>query len=252
MPLAGTFRQYALTDVLEVIESGRRTGRMVATGAGRKAHIYFVNGSWARAERLGMGLSLAEQLTQAGLLPPGALQQVFNLRVEDTITLSDDQIVRMLTSSGLLTLERLREWATNDAVSMLSFMLTWTDGQFSFEDGVPVPAGELVLPLPLGELIPLALKAARGSSAVPEVIPLSSDIVIAFNDIDPAGDIPVQLTRDQWKVLTAVDGQTPLWQVAETVLEPEPVVLHVAAELVALELAAIVGRQEAEAAQSGR
>jgi hypothetical protein len=244
MPLAGTFRQYALTDVLEVIESGRRTGRMVAEGAGRRAHIYFVNGTWARAERLGTGLSLAEQLVQAELLPPGAIQRMFNLRMDETITIPDEQLVRMLTSSGLLTLERLREWASNDAVSMLSFMLTWSDGQFTFEDGVPVPAGELVLPLPLSPLVSRALRAGRGSSmTTPEVIPLSPDIVIAFNDIDPASDMPVQLTRDQWKVLSAVDGQTPLWQVAEMVLEPEPVVLHVAAELVALDLAAIVGRQ---------
>lgn len=252
MPLAGTFRQYALTDVLNVIESGRRSGRMVASGAGRVAHIYFVNGSWARAERLGMGLSLAEQLTQAGLLPPGAIERVFNLRMDETVTLPDDQLVRMLTSSGLLTMDRLREWASNDAVSMLSFMLTWSDGQFSFEDGLPVPAGELVLPLPLGELVPRALKAARGSTTIPDVIPLSPDIVIAFNDIDPASDMPVQLTRDQWRVLSAVDGQTPLWQVAEMVLQPEPVVLHAAAELVALDLAAIVGRATPEAEPPAR
>ncbi len=241
MPLAGTFRQYSLPDVLEVIESGRRSGRMVATGAARVAHIYFADGHWVHAERLGMGLSLAEQLVQAGLVHPTHISQTFNLRMEDTITLPDDQLVRMLTSSGLLTLDQLRDWATTDAVSMLAYMLTWTDGEFSFEDGIPAPAGELVLPLPLGQLVTRALQATRSSAPVPEVIPLSPEIVIAFNDIDADSEEAIQVTRDQWRVLSAVNGQTPLWSIADALSEQESVVLHVGAELVALELACIIG-----------
>src|SRR5260221_3725687 len=141
MPLAGTFQQYPLSDVMELIESGQRTGRMVATGASRVAHIYFSNGRWVHAERLGMGLTLAEQLMQAGLLTPQQLSGALSLQVDDTITLPDDQLVRMLTSSGLLTLEQIRDWGSADAASMLSYMLTWTDGEFTFEDDVPVPAG---------------------------------------------------------------------------------------------------------------
>jgi Domain of unknown function (DUF4388) len=243
MPLAGTFRQYALPDVLEVIESGQRSGRMVATGASRVAHIYFVNGRWVHSERLGMGLALAEQLVQAGLITPQQLSQALNLGMEDTFTLPDEQLVRMLTTSGLLTLDQLREWATDDAVSMLSYMLTWTDGEFSFEDNIAAPAGELSLPLPLNQLVTRALQTARGSTAITdEVIPLSPEVVIAFNDIDPVSDLPVHATRDQWRLLSAGDGQTPLWSITDTLQAPEPILLHVAAELVALDLAAIVGR----------
>jgi len=243
MPLAGTFQQYPLPDVMELIESGQRTGRMVATGASRVAHIYFANGRWVHAERLGMGLTLAEQLVQAGLLTPAQLSQAFSLQVDDTITLPDDQLVRMLTSSGLLTLEQIRDWASADAASMLSYMLTWTDGEFKFEDDVPVPAGELALPLQLGPLVARALSMARGSAPVPDVPPLSPDVVIAFTDLDPTNDVPVQVTRDQWRLLSAVDGQTPLWAIAEVLQGPEPVLLKVAAELVELDLAIIVGRQ---------
>jgi len=243
MPLAGTFQQYPLPDVMELIESGQRTGRMVATGASRSAHIYFVNGRWVHAERLGMGLTLAEQLVQAGLLTPQQLSGALSLQVDDTITLPDDQLVRMLTSSGLLTLEQIRDWASTDAASMLSYMLTWTDGEFTFEDDVPVPAGELALPLQLGPLVARALAAARGSVPVPDVTPLSPEVVIAFTDIDPESDVPVQVTRDQWRLLSAVDGQTPLWAIADVLQGPEPVLLHVAAELVAVDLAIIVGRQ---------
>jgi hypothetical protein len=243
MPLAGTFQQYPLPDVMELIESGQRTGRMVATGAGRVAHIYFVNGRWVHAERLGMGLTLAEQLMQAGLLTSQQLSGALSLQVDDTITLPDDQLVRMLTSSGLLTLEQIRDWASADATSMLSYMLTWTDGEFKFEDDVPVPAGELALPLQLGPLVARALAAARGTAPVPDVAPLSPDVVIAFTDLLPTSDMPVQVTRDQWRLLSAVDGQTPLWSIAEALQAPEPVLLKVAAELVELELAIIVGRQ---------
>jgi hypothetical protein len=243
MPLAGTFQQYPLPDVMELIESGQRTGKLVAHGASRVAHIYFANGRWVHAERLGMGLTLAEQLVQAGLLTQAQLAQAFSLRMDDTLTLADDQFVRMLTSSGLLTLDQIREWATTDAVSMLGFMLSWTDGEFTFEDGVPMPAGELALPLPLGQLVTQALQSARGNQPIPDVTPLSPEMLIAFTDIDPASTEPIRLTRDQWRLLSEVDGQKSLATIADLLHGPESVLLHVAAELVALDLAIIIGRE---------
>lgn len=242
MALAGTFRQYPLTEVLDLLESGQRSGRLAVSGQGRVAHIYVASGRWVRGERLGMGLTLAEQLVQAGLLTPESLNQALGMTVDDTLTLPDEQLLRMLFSSQLLTLDQVREWASEDAASMLSFMLTWSDGEFVFEEGMAAPAGELTLPLPLGELVARATQASLGAAPTPDVEPLSPEAVIAFTDLEPTSDLPVQVSRDQWRLLSEVDGQTPLWSIAESLRAPEQVLLRVAAELVAADLATIVGR----------
>jgi hypothetical protein len=242
MSLAGTFQQYPLPDVLGIIEKGQRSGRLVANGAGRVAHVYIASGQWVHAERLGMGLSLAEQLVNAGLVNPQQLASKVGLRLEDTLTLPDAQFVRMLTTSDLLTQQQLHQWVMDDAVTLLAHMLTWTDGEFHFEDGVPVPAGQLVLPLPLTQLLGRALQTARGSAAGHDVTPAPAEVVIAFADIDASSEQAIQLTRDQWRLLSAVDGQAPLWAIARALQAPEPVLLRAAAELVAADIAVIVGR----------
>src|SRR5579884_1211665 len=182
MALAGTFRQYPLPEVLELLESGQRTGRLEVRGTGRRAHVYVTNGRWVRGERMGLGLTLSEQLVQAELLKPEALQEALGMSVEDTLTLPDEQLLRLLFSSNLVTLDDVREWAMSDASSMIAYMLTWNDGEFRFEDGVPVPAGELTLPLPLS----LLLARATQTSDVPatEIVPLSPEAIIAFADVE--------------------------------------------------------------------
>ncbi|HEX6819346.1 MAG TPA: DUF4388 domain-containing protein [Ktedonobacterales bacterium] len=239
MALAGTFRQYPLPEVLELLESGQRTGRLEIRGTGRRAHIYVLNGKWVRGERMGLGLTLSEQLIQAELLSPEALYQATGVTVNDTLTLPDEQLLRMLFSSQVLTLDDVREWAASDAASMISYMLTWTDGEFRFDEGVPVPSGELTLPLSLSQL----LARATPTHAPAEITPLSPEAIIAFADVEPTMSQPVHVSRDQWRLLSEVNGRKALWEIATTLEAPELHLLRVAGELVANELAVIVDRK---------
>lgn len=239
MALAGTFRQYPLPEVLELLESGQRTGRLEVRGTGRRAHIYVLSGKWVRGERMGLGLTLSEQLIQAGLLTPEKLYEALGITVNDTLTLPDEQLLRMLFSSQVVSLDDVREWAASDAASMISYMLTWPDGEFRFDDGIPVPAGELTLPLPLSHLLARAFPTRAPS----DVEPLSPEAVIAFADVEPSMSQPVQVSRDQWRLLSEVNGRRALWEIAETLEAPEKLLLQVAGELVANELAVIVDRK---------
>ncbi len=66
-----------------------------------------------------------------------------------------------------------------------------------------------------------------------EVTPLAPEMVIEFADVDPDSGMAIQLTREQWRFLTAVDGTSPLWSIIQTLNAPEPAILRLAAELVA-------------------
>jgi hypothetical protein len=52
----------------------------------------------------------------------------------------------------------------------------------------------------------------------------------------------VQLTRDQWRLLTAVDGKLPLWAIIADLAAPEVAILRLAAELHAAGIVTVVGR----------
>ncbi|HKB47427.1 MAG TPA: DUF4388 domain-containing protein, partial [Ktedonobacterales bacterium] len=68
MPLAGNLRQFALSDILRVIESGQRVGVLVVTHDQLQANIYFSGGQWLGAERVGATHVLAQQLVRVGLI----------------------------------------------------------------------------------------------------------------------------------------------------------------------------------------
>jgi hypothetical protein len=66
--------------------------------------------------------------------------------------------------------------------------------------------------------------------------------VIDFAEVNPQSDTPIQVSRDQWRLLTMVDGRTPLWMIAEALQAPEPIILQLAGELVAANIAVFAGR----------
>ncbi|MGH2515266.1 MAG: DUF4388 domain-containing protein [Ktedonobacterales bacterium] len=242
MPLSGNLRQFALPDVLRVIESGQRSGRLVLQRGERRAAIYFSGGQWLMAERIGSQMVLAHHLARVGLITPEQFESALGVPFGGAGEISDMQLVRTLVSSRMLTQEQLRQFAFSDGVNLLAQVLAWPDGEFVFEDGVTLPQGRVWLPLPLGPLVSKALGLARGNLPSREVVPLAPEAVVDFAEVDPESGTAIQLNRTQWKLLTAVDGQIPLWAISQKLNAPEATILRLAAELVAGGTIVIVGR----------
>jgi hypothetical protein len=243
MPLAGNLRQFALPDVLRVVESGQRSGRLLLQRGDRRAAVYFSGGQWLLAERIGSPMVLAHQLARAGIIAPEQFEATLGVPFGEAGAIPDMQVIRALISGGAMTQEQLRRFAFGDAVNLLSQVLSWQDGDFVFADGTPLPPGRVWLPLPVGPLVAEAMRQAHGSvPVVREVLPLAPEAVIDFADVAAESGSAVQLTRDQWRLLTAVDGQMPLWAIVQRLNAPEPTILRIAAELVAAGTVVVVGR----------
>jgi hypothetical protein len=242
MPLAGNLRQFALPDVLRVIESGQRSGRLMLQRQDRRAAIYFSGGQWLLADRIGVPSMLAHQLAQARMVTPDQFEATVGVPFAQAGEVPDMQVVRALISARVLTQEQLRQFAFNDAVALLTQIFAWPDGEFLFEDGVQLPQGRVWLPLPLGPLVADAMRGVRGNVPPREVVPLAPETVIDFAPVDAGSSAAIQLSRDQWRLLTAVDGRMPLWAIVQKLKAPESTILRLAAELVAAGTAVIVGR----------
>ena len=233
MPLAGNLRQLALSDVLRVIESGQRSGVLVVTNGRLQANVYFSSGQWLAAERVGSSQVLAQQLVRAGLISTEDFEAVFGIMFVQAGAISDAQVIRGLIAARLLTQDQLRTFALNDATSLLTVMFGWTDGDFVFEEGIALPEGRIALPVAVGPLVAQALRLARpvGGSPAYEALQLTLDSIIDFAEVDLNSGTAVEITRDQWRLLTAVDGHIPLWSLAENLQAPEALILRLANDL---------------------
>jgi hypothetical protein len=233
MEFAGSFRQYSFVDVMHSIETNQRTGRLAIANGNLRATIYFASGQWLLAERSGPGQLLAQQLVKAGLVTAEQIETACSVPFAQAGATPDVQLIRTLLSSRLITQDRLQAWAVNDAIALMTVVLGWQNGEFRFEDLAGLPQGRVALPLPASPLLAMALQRVQvPSQPVHTSLPVSPDAIIDFVEVDANSGAAVQITRDQWRVLTAVDGLSSLRTIAQYLRAPEPMVLHLASEMV--------------------
>ena len=248
MPLSGRLGPSVLPDVLRVIETSRYTGALFLNGSSKRAIIYFSGGEWLAVERVGARIILAQQLVRSGLVTAEEFEAIVGVPLAQSGALSDMQVLRALVGARLLTEEHVRAFATDDAVKLLTSVLSWTEGDFIFEDETPPPPGKVAMPLQVSPLLAQALRLVRTATAprtaaIPrDIVPLAPETVVDYAEVDPDGGAAVQVSPSQWKLLTAVDGQTPLWAVIQRLQAPEPVILRLAAELLSSGVVVITGR----------
>lgn len=240
MPLMGNLRQFALINVLHAIETGQRTGRLRLAYNGLEGGIYFSGGQLLLVERSGMNLPLAQQFLRARLITPEQIEIATGLPVAQAQNLPDVQAVRALISARILTQDQLRGWAMDDAVTMLGSALSWPDGDFLFEDGVLIPAGRVALPLAIAPLIEQAQRRLRDSS-VRNPPPLSPEMVVDFAEVDPDGEA-ISVTREQWNLLTYIDGQSSLLTISQIMEQPELTTMRLASQLADSGILVVIGR----------
>lgn len=240
MPLMGNLRQFSLPNVLHAIESGQRTGRLRLAYNGLEGGIYFSGGQLLLVERSGLNLSLAQQFLRARLITPEQLEIATGLPVAQAQSLPDVQAVRALITARILTQDQLRAWAVDDAVTMLGSAFSWPDGEFLFEEGVMSPSGRVALPLAITPLIEQAQRRLRDSS-VRNPPPLAPESVVDFAEVDPEGD-PIHVTREQWVLLTFVDGQSSLLSISQRMGQAELNTLRLASQLTTAGILFVAGR----------
>ena len=245
MEFAGTFRQFSFAEVLRDIEQSQRSGRLAIANEPLRAAIYFAAGQWLLAERSGPGQLLAQQFVKAGLVTPEQVEAACSVSFAQAGAIPDVQLVRALISSRTITQEQLRTWAVADAVALLAVVLSWSDGEFVFEDGVNVAPGRVALPMPLGPLVSQAMRQAGGGAQVREVAPLVPEAVVDFVEVNPDGGVAIQLSRDQWRLLTAVDGMSSLRMITRSLRAPEATIMRLAGELVAQGTIMVIGHEKA-------
>jgi predicted regulator of Ras-like GTPase activity (Roadblock/LC7/MglB family) len=243
MALEGNLEEFNIVAVLQTVASGGMTGTLTVRDATHKAVIFFAEGCIVHAEstleedRLGEILVRTRRVSQ-GQLDKAAQRQ---LRLE-----SGKRLGQILVEANLITRDDLVMAVQIQILEVMSQLLLWSRGQWRFDFGQPDPnnitpaeamsvdeilSGQILL---LDTVEPVYDRSAV-LNAVYEVTPGRS--------LDPAR---ITLDRDEWRVLSAMDGRSPLREVAHRVgLDPDHVA-HLVSELVAVELLHQVGTAEPE------
>ena len=232
MHLTGNLRQHPLVELLRSIEDEQKSGALILHRGRLRAALYFGGGQWLLGERVGASTVLAQELVRGGFITTEQFESVLGIPLREAGAVSDAQVLRALIGARLLTQDQLRSVVMDDAVALLQVLLGWRDGEFLFEEGVDLPQGRVALPLSIGALVSQSRPIPSDESVYLEQAPITLETVVDMVDISADSTAEIKLTRPQWRFLTAIDGQLPLWAICERLQAPPDAILRLTRELV--------------------
>jgi predicted regulator of Ras-like GTPase activity (Roadblock/LC7/MglB family) len=243
MALEGNLEEFNIVAVLQTVASGGMTGTLTVRDTTNKAIISFTEGCIVHAtstleeDRLGEILIRTRRVTQAQLEKAAQRQ----LRVD-----SGKRLGQIMIEAGVIARDDLVMAVQIQILEVMSQLLLWSRGQWRFDFGPPDPNN--ITPAEAMSVDEILSGQILLLDTVDPVVDRSA-VLNAVYDLTPGRSLDsarITLERDQWRVLSAIDGRTPLREVAHRVgLDPDHVA-HIVSELVAVELLQQVGTAEPE------
>jgi hypothetical protein len=242
MGLSGSLQQISLEEILRYVEQDRRAGALVIRRSNLSARIFLDAGQILCTQRSGPGQSLGERLISARLVTPQQLGQV-RTSTSDRPIENEVDLARALLQTGYLAREDLRQWVLADAIELLVVLLSWNDGDLVFEEGVTPTPGRMVIPIPIALVLDESLRhiSQRRQQSSPSRVAVTRDLVLDFAEEVVSDEGEVEVTREQWRFLAAVDGRSSLAEVAQTLGIAPPMALRLASELLSTSILGVSG-----------
>jgi|GEM_PF-811848 len=150
MVKVGVIEQRAFLSILQRIEIHAKTGLLTFIHNKQEAELYFQQGQLTSISLKGSP-SLGEKLVQARVISQDNLREallVLAARNSHSLAPADHDDILMaqtLLQFGLVSRERLNAWITQEAAMILQDLLTWSESEVSFVEGVQTPIGRLPL-----------------------------------------------------------------------------------------------------------
>jgi Domain of unknown function (DUF4388) len=149
--LLGTLEQFNLPDILKRLEIHGKSGLLVVKQGEQWVEFYFQQGRLLCRGPVKTETTLEDRLVEAGVISPQARQEA--LAAFGTAEINEARMAIMLLDLGCVSREALRAWASKETTQVLQSLLTWSMGEFYFEDEVPPPSGRLLVALSVSSLL---------------------------------------------------------------------------------------------------
>jgi tetratricopeptide (TPR) repeat protein len=209
MAIKGSLKEASLTDVIQLLFMGRRTGCLSVADRQRHGSIFFAEGWIVYAAIVNRRDRLGDMLLASGIISRAQLDQA--LALQDNAP--GRRIGDLLVHLGILSPESLRRFLRLQIEEAVYSLFSWTTGTFNFEAGV-LPEVED----PLDRISPesLLLEGARRVDEwglIEKKIP-SFDVIYAVLP----GQVEVhkaEFTEAQRRILPLLDGARDVRQVID-------------------------------------
>jgi len=210
MALKGNLRDFSTTQLLNLINLARKTGTLSIQSNGDSAQMSFREGKLVYAF-LGAEEEnhLAQILHNAGKLSEDQAR-IIQARAKGT---SDKQLGHMLIQRGHITQNDIIQSVRQNVLDTVYKLFTWAEGLFRFEANTLPSPGHITIPIDLESVIMEGSRRLKEWEILQEELP-NLDICLRFTDRPDARLQNINLTVEEWRVVSFVNPRNTMRQIA--------------------------------------
>jgi hypothetical protein len=211
MALKGNLRDFTITQLLNLINLAHKTGTLVVERPGEAAWVSFRDGKLAYAQMAREDDSLAGVLLQANKLTPSQHRVI----KERAGNMSDKELGLLLINANYISQHDILASLQNHFVNVVNRLFTWVEGFFRFENEIIPPDGKITVRIGLENLIIEGSRRMRELEQLQDEIP-SLDMALKFVDRPGANLRSLNLSMQEWKVVSYINPKNSIRQIART------------------------------------
>jgi hypothetical protein len=213
MALKGNLRDFTVTQLLNLINLARKTGTLIIEGPNETARVAFREGKLSFAQYGEEETGLAAILHRNKKIS----QSQFGILRERTAQMTDKELGLLLINAGYLNQDDILNSLQTYFTDVVRRLFTWVEGFFRFEFEPNFPGdGKITVKIDLENLIIEGSRQLREWEQLQEEIP-SLDMALKFTD-RPGTDLKnINLSIEEWRVVSYVNPKNTMNQIARTV-----------------------------------
>ncbi|KAA3662784.1 MAG: DUF4388 domain-containing protein [Chloroflexi bacterium] len=210
MALKGNLRDFSTTQLLNLINLARKTGTLTIQGNNGAAHISFREGKLIYAHMGETTSHLANVLQSTGKLS----EEQARVIQTHAAGKSDKQLGHLLITAGYVTQNDIIQSVRQYILDTVYKLFTWVEGLFQF-DANKLPSREhITIPIDLESVIMEGTRRLKEWEILQEELP-NLDISLRFTDQPDARLRNINLTVEEWRVVSFVNPRNTIRQIAK-------------------------------------
>jgi hypothetical protein len=201
--LQGTLRFFKLSELLNFLNIGQKTGTLNVSVASKMADIYFDSGNVVFAasnqEKYRLG---------AVMIRKKKIDEVAWKTLESLMLQQGEKFGKVAVEQKMITEQELQDFLKIQVSEIIYDAFTWTQGKFTFIDVMQLPAHAVTISIDLANLIMEGARRITELGYFAQNLPSKTSVLRTIGD--PGSHEKINLTLEEWKILFLIDGKRTL------------------------------------------
>jgi len=210
MAIRGSLKEASLTDVLQLLALGQKTGCLSVIDRSNIAHLYFERGRICYASIVNRRDRLGDIMLKNGRISQGQLDRAIARQMQER----DKRLGELLIDEGAITRSDLEHYMRVQIQEAVYFLFTWTRGTFNFETDIHAEGQDVLVSINPESLLLEGARRVDEWSLIEKKIP-SFDLVFSVDRERIDGSEGVELNDTQRRIIPLLDGQRDVRGVIE-------------------------------------